>query len=54
MDKIFSELGVADFKVTTYMRKQNPEKLENLIVNFKELKDKFSGTNWEYLFKLED
>lgn len=50
MDKIYKELGVADFRVSTYMKKQNPEKLEDLIINYSELKKEFSGTKWEYLF----
>jgi hypothetical protein len=50
MDKIYKELGVANFQVCTNMKKQNPEKLEKLIVNYSELKREFSGTQWEYLF----
>lgn len=54
MDRIYGELGVANFKVATNMKKQNPEKLEDLIINFSELKKEFAGTKWEYLFKLEN
>lgn len=53
MDRIFRELEVTDFKVSTYMKKQNPEKPKDLILNFSELKKAFSGTKWEYLFKLD-
>jgi LPS sulfotransferase NodH len=51
MDRIYKNLGVANFKVATYMKKQNPEKLEDLIVNYSDLKREFSGTKWEYLFE---
>lgn len=54
MDRIFRELKVPDLKVSTCMKKQNPEKLEDLILNFPELKKEFAGTKWEYLFKLEN
>lgn len=54
MDKVFQELGVADFKVSTNMKKQNPESLKELVVNYSEIKDRFKNTEWEFLFNLED
>lgn len=53
MSRIFKELGVEDLIVDTFMKKQNSEKLEGLIINFKELRSDHKGTKWEYLFKEE-
>ena len=50
MGRIYKNLDVADFKVNTYMKKQNPEKLKDLITNYSDLKKEFSDTKWEYLF----
>ena len=51
INRIYKDLGVGDFKVATYMKKQNSKKLEDLIVNYSELKREFSGPKWEYLFE---
>ena len=37
-------------KVQAKNKKQNAEPLEELVINFNELKDKFSNSKWEYLF----
>ena len=35
----------------TKLRKQNPEKLSDLIINYDELKTAFLGSKWERLFE---
>jgi LPS sulfotransferase NodH len=48
--KITNFLGVKYVKPKTNYKKQNPEKLEVLISNYKELKSAFKGTKWEVFF----
>lgn len=50
MSRIFKELGVDDKKVNTNMKKQNPEKLEDLIANYEELKREFKDSRWKFFF----
>ena len=47
---IFDFLGVRAWDPHSSLVRQNPERLNDLIVNFDELKGKFSGTRWAYLF----
>ena len=35
----------------TILRKQNPEKLRDLVINYSELKKAFSGTKWQAFFE---
>lgn len=44
-------LGLPHHKPKTALVKQNPEKLSQLIVNYEEVKQAFSGTQWESYFE---
>ncbi len=54
IDPIYKELGVTDYKVTTNMKRQNPEPLQELVINYFEIKERFKNTRWAYLFQLKD
>jgi LPS sulfotransferase NodH len=49
--KITDFLGVNYVKPITNIRKQNPERLSDLVTNYDELKNTFSGTEWQHLFE---
>ncbi|APY08025.1 hypothetical protein BWZ20_06795 [Winogradskyella sp. J14-2] len=51
LDKIFDFLDVEKMQVTANNKKQNPERIDELINNYEELKNKFTNTKWEYLFE---
>ncbi len=51
MTRIYNALKVPDFKVSTYMKRQNPEELHELILNFQELKEYFKDSEWEGFFR---
>ena len=44
-------LGVRYVQPQTSLRKQNPEKLSDLLANYDELKDAFTGTEWQPFFE---
>lgn len=48
--KVTDFLGVEYVPPKTNLRKQNPESLRDLIVNYDELKSAFSGTGWHDFF----
>ncbi|GAB2778709.1 hypothetical protein [Salinimicrobium soli] len=50
MNSLFKEFGVLPYEVSSTMIKQNPENLNDLIINYYELKEQFSGTKWERFF----
>ena len=47
---VYDFLGVSAWDPTSSLVRQNPEKLADLISNFDELKEKFSGTRWAGFF----
>lgn len=47
---IYREFGLDDFERDSELKKQNPESLEDLIINYHELKDYFNGSKWEIYF----
>lgn len=49
--KITDFLGVAYVQPKTALKKQNPERLRDLLVNYGELKEAFSGTEWQDFFE---
>lgn len=51
INSIYSKLGVHEFHKKSELKKQNPESLEDLIVNFLELKTYFEKTEWSDLFQ---
>lgn len=50
INEIYSKLGVHEFHRKSELKKQNPEKLEDLIINYLELKAYFDKTEWSKLF----
>lgn len=51
MNKIFAKLNLPVEEVTTVLKKQNPEPMKNLIVNYDSLQESFANTKWSYLFQ---
>lgn len=49
--KITDFLGVSYARPKTALKKQNPERLRDLLVNYRELKEAFSGTEWQEFFE---
>lgn len=52
MERLFKQLEIPEMKISTYLKKQNPEPLEELVLNYKEIKENFKGSKWEYVFDL--
>ncbi len=50
MQKIWDALEVKSYPLQTKLKKQNKEPLDQLVVNYAELKDAFDDTEWGYLF----
>lgn len=49
--KITDLLSVQYVDAKTNLRKQNPGRLRDLVVNYAELKSAFSGTEWQLFFE---
>ena len=49
--EVLDFLGLQHFPLETNMRKQNPERLSDLVTNYAELKAAFAGTRWEAFFE---
>ncbi len=50
LGNIMDFLGVQDMQLITEYRKQNPERLRDIVINYNELKSAFSGSEWELFF----
>lgn len=50
IDQLYLKLGVKCFHRNSELKKQNPEELSELIINYDELKIHFQDTKWEFLF----
>lgn len=48
---IQNELGVVPFYRKSELKKQNPENIKDLIINYNELKEYFIDTQWNFFFK---
>jgi len=53
LGRIQSFLGVEVKNLKTNLQKQNPENLDDLIVNFDNLKESFRNTSWEHFFNIK-
>lgn len=51
IEEISAFLGTNFVKSSTTLQKQNPEPLEDLITNYDDLKQQFSGTRWDKYFE---
>jgi LPS sulfotransferase NodH len=49
--EVLDFLGLQHFPLQTNLRKQNPERLADLVTNYGELKAAFAGTEWEAFFE---
>jgi len=49
--KVTDFLGVQYAPPKTTLKRQNPEKLSELVTNYSELKDAFAGTEWQEFFE---
>ena len=47
---LYREFGLVGFERDSELKKQNPEPLKSLILNYQELKDHFRGSKWESYF----
>ena len=50
-ERLTSFLGVPYYAPYSVLKRQNPERLDVLILNYQELKSRFSGTQWGQLFE---
>lgn len=50
IEKILKKINLPIEKLTTVMKKQNPEPLNRLILNYEELKNQFKDSKWIYMF----
>lgn len=53
MNEVFDFLDIEETKVKSSYKKQNKEKLEDLIINYKELYNALKRTKWSYLLELD-
>lgn len=53
IDGLYSKFGLRAYERDSELKKQNPESLEDLILNYYELKDHFRGSKWEIFFNGE-
>lgn len=51
LNRLTRFLGVDDFPLETHLKKQNPEKLEDLVENYAQLKKDFKDTEWQDFFE---
>jgi LPS sulfotransferase NodH len=51
MGKVYSFLGLRYVQPKTFMKKQNPETLHELVKNYKQMKRAFHGTEWQEFFE---
>lgn len=51
MREVFDFLDLPYYSSKTVMKKQNPEQMTDLLINYNELKQAFNSTKWAYLFK---
>lgn len=53
INELYSKLELEEFERDSELKKQNPEGLRDLILNYEELKDYFKDTKWEEYFQDE-
>ena len=51
MKRVYKDLNVTLMEIQTNLKKQNPEKLQDLVLNYDELKKQLRNTRWEFCFK---
>jgi LPS sulfotransferase NodH len=48
MNRIYKDLNVTVMEIQTNLKKQNPEKLQDLVLNYEELRNYLSNTRWDF------
>ena len=51
IDNMYNRLGVEPYRKDSQLKKQNPESIRELVLNFEELKKEFKGSQWETFFE---
>ncbi len=51
LTKVQQFLNLKSYNLKTALKKQNPELLKNLLLNYSELKEQFAGTEWLRFFE---
>lgn len=51
MNRVYKELNVTELEIQTNLKKQNPEKLQDLVLNYEELRKYLSNTRWDFCFE---
>lgn len=51
-EEIFKFLNLPKHDLKAYMKKMNPEPLEELVINYSEIYDRLKNTEWAYLLNL--
>lgn len=50
IDNLYNKLGVKPYRRDSQLKKQNPESIKELVLNFEDLKKEFKGSRWETFF----
>ncbi|WP_347410304.1 hypothetical protein [Christiangramia sp.] len=53
IDELYLQLELEEFKRDSELKKQNPEAVRDLILNYEEVEDYFKETKWEKYFQYE-
>ena len=51
IDSMYSRLGLKSYRKESQLKKQNPECIPELVLNYRELKKEFKGSRWETFFE---
>ena len=51
VDDLYKRLGVKTYRKNSQLKKQNPESIQELVLNYEELKNEFKGSRWEAFFE---
>ncbi len=51
INNLYSRLGVKPYQKDSQLKKQNPESIKELVLNFEDLKKELKGSRWETFFE---
>lgn len=51
IDNLYNRLGVKPYRKDSQLKKQNPESIKELVLNFEELKNEFKDSKWKSFFE---
>lgn len=52
ISNLYDQLEVKPYRKDSQLKKQNPESIKELVLNFEDLKKEFKGSRWETFFKI--